>query len=348
MYRRGLRGFTLIELLVVIAIIGLLASIVLVSLNQSRAKARDSMRLSDLRALGQALELHKLIKGHYPIAVNWISDCDAPSGNWIPDGTDYNWYLPHLAKVPRDPKPDCASDPKRTYQYKSDGTSYTLTTKLEQKSGPGSTGRAYDGLAFIPFDLGGPLLASFSSVSSPTNLSPIPFTLAFSRAVFGFAQGSLSVINGFVNGVVAVSTSVYNIFVVPTDNGPISVSIGSGQVEDIEGTTNDAADITVIYDSLRPHVALTPDPLPSTVSGAFVVSLNTTVAVTDFSASSVSVTNGTVSNAQEIAPNNGRNYSFTVTPQGPGPVTIIIPEGVLHSAANNSSVASNSLDTVAQ
>ena len=62
----GTRGFTLIELLVVIAIIGLLASVVVVSLSGSRAKARDSQRIQNLSATWKALELYKTTNGRYP------------------------------------------------------------------------------------------------------------------------------------------------------------------------------------------------------------------------------------------------------------------------------------------
>lgn len=54
----GKSGFTLIELLVVIAIIGILASIVLASLNSARRKSRDARRVADIKQLQLALELY--------------------------------------------------------------------------------------------------------------------------------------------------------------------------------------------------------------------------------------------------------------------------------------------------
>lgn len=59
-------GFTLIELLVVISIIGLLASVVLVSLNSARKKSRDAKRLTDVRQIMTGLELYYNTCNSYP------------------------------------------------------------------------------------------------------------------------------------------------------------------------------------------------------------------------------------------------------------------------------------------
>lgn len=65
--RGGLnKGFTLIELLVVIAIIGILASVVLASLNSARVKARNAAHVSQLREYQKSFEMYFANHGVYP------------------------------------------------------------------------------------------------------------------------------------------------------------------------------------------------------------------------------------------------------------------------------------------
>ncbi len=65
MSRRFTRGFTLIELLVVIAIIGILASVVLVSLQSARKKGNDARIISNVRSMKTALENNTDFYGKY-------------------------------------------------------------------------------------------------------------------------------------------------------------------------------------------------------------------------------------------------------------------------------------------
>jgi len=73
--RKGQKGFTLIELLVVIAIIGILATVVLVSLNTARSKARDTRRMSDLHQVALASEMFYdgASPNAYPSGATWAA-----------------------------------------------------------------------------------------------------------------------------------------------------------------------------------------------------------------------------------------------------------------------------------
>src|ERR1700733_3321455 len=97
------RGFTLIELLVVIAIIGILAAVVLVSLNSARAKSRDARRLADVRQVMTSLELYYNDNGGYPDATaGFVPD---PAG--VSTGSAYSTYL---ASFPTPPSPGCTAN----------------------------------------------------------------------------------------------------------------------------------------------------------------------------------------------------------------------------------------------
>lgn len=60
------RGFTLIELLVVVSIIGLLSSVVLVSVKSAREKAVLAKTVAEMKSLQQAIEMYRNQFGFYP------------------------------------------------------------------------------------------------------------------------------------------------------------------------------------------------------------------------------------------------------------------------------------------
>lgn len=114
------RGFTLIELLVVIAIIGLLATLSVLAFQASRARARDSRRLADIKQLQSALALYEHDAKKYPETSEVV-----PGLSLTHNGVIY------MTAIPEPPFPDDGCTDSTVYTYEMQivpgaSTSYTL------------------------------------------------------------------------------------------------------------------------------------------------------------------------------------------------------------------------------
>lgn len=112
------KGFTLIELLVVVSIIGLLASIVVVSLGGSRVQSRDAKRTADLRQIQQALEL----------CYNDLSCATAAQNDYPVMSGTCAAIASYMAQAPVDP-----INSSGAFEYKcfSSASTYCLSAKME-------------------------------------------------------------------------------------------------------------------------------------------------------------------------------------------------------------------------
>jgi prepilin-type N-terminal cleavage/methylation domain-containing protein len=140
------KGFSLVELMVVMGIIGLLATVAVFSLNNSRMSSRDAKRLSDIQTLRSALEQNWLTNAAYPLADNPGKDLGKASDATLvltsngfeatPTGAVY------LPLVPVGPKAN------EYYHYTatiSTGYAIRFTTELKTPYGVAGTYYAHSG-----------------------------------------------------------------------------------------------------------------------------------------------------------------------------------------------------------
>ncbi len=122
-------AFTLTEILVVIAIIGILATIISISLFSARDKARDSKRKTEVSQIGRFLTLSCYMPdkgvGEYDLVLL--------AEEILAKYPDYRKYL---SEVPKDPKTGTETESKYIYIVSADGKKCAIYANLEHVDTP--------------------------------------------------------------------------------------------------------------------------------------------------------------------------------------------------------------------
>ena len=137
------KGFTLIEIMVVVFIIGLLASIVTVSVNQSRIRGRDARRISDLDTIRNAVEMFaNQNNGTYP-GTSGTTYCSVTIGACTGGGATWLTSVITGGILSTSPVDPVAT---RAYRYQRTGNNYEIDADLEvgNENEGGNCGTRYE------------------------------------------------------------------------------------------------------------------------------------------------------------------------------------------------------------
>jgi len=202
--------------------------------------------------------------------------------------------------------------------------------------------------ATLQFDSVPPVpTVSYNGSANPTANSAIPFRVSFSEGLptGAFTAGAISVTNGSVQSLTAVSASLYDIIVNPQTQGSVSVSVPAGVTADAAGNSNTASNsVTVNFDSIAPTLTINaPVNQAGTVSGPrIVITFTTSEATRIANASLLTFVGATVVSPLASVGGSQTTYQVTIASTKPAlrtQITINAAAGLFTDFAGNITAA---------
>ena len=224
------------------------------------------------------------------------------------------------------------------FNFLADGTYSDCTIVVTDAAGNTSLS-----LSVAPFtvDTGNPTVTISSTAPDPTNVKPIPVTVAFSEPVSDFGETDVVVTNGTIDlGSFAGSGTDYSFNVTPTGSDPetikVFVDIAADVAHDVAGNGNEAATtLSRVYDTEQPTVVsvilqeggVASDYL---VKAGDILTVNVEFSedMTMFPASQISITGANTLSATDMIRADATHYTYDFTVgSGDGTATITIANG---------------------
>ncbi|SHN17190.1 Concanavalin A-like lectin/glucanases superfamily protein [Chitinophaga sp. CF418] len=129
---------------------------------------------------------------------------------------------------------NAAGDWSYTYNPALAEGAYNITVTASDKQGNES---GHSNQVVMTVDLTKPDVSLMTRAKEPLD-DPAVFTFTFSEDVIGFESGDINVTNGTVKEVKQLSPTIYDVVIVPLENGMMTVNVPADKVTDMAGNGN--------------------------------------------------------------------------------------------------------------
>lgn len=174
---------------------------------------------------------------------------------------------------------------------------------------------------------------SISSEEEVTNDNPIDILVQFSESILSFEDEDITITNGTINSIDFVENNDYNVEVIPSADGEVTLKLLENVVEDIAGLGNVASDIfSVDYDGTKPTVIISSVVSDTTRENLVPVTFTFSEDISGFNLTDITVTNGTAGNFDSV---NDKEYTADITPANGGVVAVQLLDSCVNDDAEN-------------